>query len=175
MAACAEFSDNLWMTRDDSITSTLLTVSAQSWAAVALCASGCGFLGLVFFMVGLLGIVDNRTRKFRDWLLLTVGVVLLALSLSLFTLCRIAIQANEQRRRQQRIRRRRSTHPALETLSEPAAIWSTDPLHFSLSLHNSPPPAYSDALKCNVQSPFGRSEGRPPPYSSFRGNRTTDV
>uniref|UniRef100_A0A915AI46 Uncharacterized protein n=1 Tax=Parascaris univalens TaxID=6257 RepID=A0A915AI46_PARUN len=148
----------------------------RSWPLLALCSAASSFIGLVFFTVGLIGVISrSEESKVRDWIFLSFGIAMLAIGLSLLLLSHIRATAVRASSSSPRRTHRNATRPV--NRQDPLPVWSVDAIDPTFR----PPPAYYDALQCAPSSVvLTRSTAlgaRPPPYtpSPLRQSRTTDV
>uniref|UniRef100_A0A183VG87 Conserved plasma membrane protein n=1 Tax=Toxocara canis TaxID=6265 RepID=A0A183VG87_TOXCA len=139
-----------------------------------LCSAVSAFIGLVFFIVGFIGVLGGSvTSKARDWIFLSLGIAMFATGLSLLVLCRI--RANSSSSSSRRRPRNDATRPF--SRRDPLPVWTIDAVDPTLR----PPPDYYEAIHCSPSSPVTRQTillgARPPAYtpSPLRQSRITDV
>ncbi|VDK18580.1 unnamed protein product [Anisakis simplex] len=140
---------------------------------LAICAASSAFIGLVFFVVGLIGVANESVySRARDWIFLSFGLAMLTIGFSLLLLCRIRINIARQRQTQSRHRRhrRRGTRPV--NGHDPLSVWATDLSDWNFYT-SQPPPDYVEALHCSPSLVPQRratvSAANPPPYAPSEG------
>ncbi|VDN54526.1 unnamed protein product [Dracunculus medinensis] len=162
---------------ENSPTSSWIALSCfftDSWPMLAFASAACLFIGLVFFLVGLVTLLKGTDPAVvRSWIFFCTGIFLLVMGLLMILLCRIR---NPRFRSASRHRRHATTRP--QNRRDPLPVWTIDAIDPTFR----PPPPYSEVIQCSSNVPHRSTSdsmilSRPPPYSaaSIRNSRITDV
>uniref|UniRef100_A0A914WRI5 Uncharacterized protein n=1 Tax=Plectus sambesii TaxID=2011161 RepID=A0A914WRI5_9BILA len=132
----------------------------KRWPILLTCGSLAVFTGTVLFLFGVVGFSEYEGNATRNWICLTMGLVVCASGMAMLMFGRKLIRSQPpfpsstpHRRHPQRRRRRPYVHPADRPVNP--IIWSTPPMAINPSFP--PPPSYQEAVSSetySAQSPF---------------------
>ncbi|KAH7730335.1 hypothetical protein AAVH_01383 [Aphelenchoides avenae] len=118
------------------------------------------FLGIMFFIMGLVWLTNGETESARAWVFFSLGICLILFAMCLL-LVRCVLPRQTTRRARSTHRHHRRHHRRRDTPAH-TTVWSTQTVSTSGRPQTDAPPSYEEAVGCARAS--GVVEQLPPPY-----------